>query len=182
MAKKLIGNYLVRDVGKNKLIGKIVETEAYMGTKDKASHTYNGKKTKRTEILYSRGGLAYVYTIYGIYNCFNIVANNEDKPEAVFIRALEPVEGIEMMYKNRNTKNLEQIELTNGPSKMCQAMVIDKSFYGHDLTSGKDLYLVLNKCNNKVKNSARINIDYAEEDKNNSWRFYQDDNPYVSKV
>ena len=87
-----------------------------------------------------------------------------------------------MMYKNRNTKNLEQIELTNGPSKMCQAMVIDKSFYGHDLTSGKDLYLVLNKCNNKVKNSARINIDYAEEDKNNPWRFYQDDNPYVSKV
>jgi len=178
LAKKLIGKYLVRKLNGYELKGKIVETEAYMGINDQGSHTYGGKRTERTKILYAEGGLVYVYSIYGIYYCLNIVANQESTPQAVFIRALEPINGISTMKKNRDKTNIKN--LTNGPSKLCQALKIDKALYGYDLKRGGNLYLENGKVVENISSSPRINIDYAQEDKGKPWRFYESGNPFVS--
>lgn len=178
LAKKLIGKYLVRKLNGQELKGKIVETEAYMGIDDKGSHTYGGKRTERTKILYAEGGLVYVYSIYGIYFCLNVVANHKSIPQAVFIRALEPIDGIATMKQNRNKTDLKN--LTNGPSKLCQALKIDKTLYGYDLRKGGKLYLENGEKAKNISSSPRINIDYAEEDKDRPWRFYATGNPYVS--
>ncbi|MCF7885479.1 MAG: DNA-3-methyladenine glycosylase [Candidatus Marinimicrobia bacterium] len=181
LAQSLIGKYLVREINNQRICGKIVETEAYLGINDKASHTHNGKKTKRTKILYKKGGLVYVYTIYGIYHCFNIVANRASIPQAVFIRALEPVEGQGIMENNRKSKIRKTEELTNGPAKLCQALKLNKTLYGLDLKQGKILYLEEGEKIDNIVKSPRINVDYAEEDKNKPWRFYEAGNPYVSR-
>lgn len=178
LARKLIGKYLVRKLNGYELKGKIVETEAYMGINDQGSHTYGGKRTERTKILYAEGGLVYVYSIYGIYYCLNIVANQESTPQAVFIRALEPINGISTMKKNRDKTNIKN--LTNGPSKLCQALKIDKALYGYDLKKGGNLYLENGKVVENISSSPRINIDYAQEDKDRPWRFYESGNPFVS--
>lgn len=178
LAKKLIGKYLVRKLNGHELKGKIVETEAYMGINDKGSHTYGGKRTERTKILYAEGGLVYVYRIYGIYFCLNVVANHKSIPQAVFIRALEPIDEIATMKQNRNKTDLKN--LTNGPSKLCQALKIDNTLYGYDLRKGGKLYLENGERIKNISSSPRINIDYAEEDKDNLWRFYETGNPYVS--
>ena len=178
LARKLIGKYLVRKLNGYELKGKIVETEAYMGINDQGSHTYGGKRTERTKILYAEGGLVYVYSIYGIYYCLNIVANQESTPQAVFIRALEPINGISTMKKNRDKTNIKN--LTNGPSKLCQALKIDKALYGYDLKKGGNLYLENGKVVENISSSPRINIDYAQEDKDRPWRFCESGNPFVS--
>lgn len=181
LAKNLLGKLLVRKIKGKEIICKIVETEAYMGLEDKASHAYQNKRTKRTKIMYKRGGYAYVYTIYGIYNCLNIIANKKDVPEAVFIRSVEPIKGIEIIKENRKIKSKKMEELTNGPSKLCQALNIDKKLNGYDLTKGKVLYIENNDWNFKIVSSKRINIDYAEEYKDKLWRFYIENNLFVSK-
>src|SRR5690554_6419563 len=109
LAKDLLGKYLVFHNYKEQLVGKIVETEAYMGFNDKGSHTYNGKRTPRVETMYGEEGHAYVYMIYGMYNCFNVVAAEKDIAQAVLIRALEPVKGLEVMSLNRFKKPLDQL-------------------------------------------------------------------------
>ena len=175
VARDLIGKILVH----GKTSGIIVEVEAYKGPQDKASHTYNNKRTSRTEIQFHEGGYAYIYMIYGMYYCFNVTVNSPDKPEAVLIRALEPFNGIEIMKSRRKTENLKN--LCNGPGKLCQALNITKKNYGEDLC-GENIYISDNN-NSPVKiiTSPRINIDYAEECKNFLWRYYIEGNKFVSR-
>ncbi len=185
VARALLGKYLIQDGSEGITVGKIVETEAYLGTEDPASHAYEGKKTERTEVQYKRGGHAYVYVIYGIHNCFNVVTGEQDEPESVFIRALEPIEGVELMKKRRDFEDLskrELVELTNGPGKLCMAMNIDKDYSGKDLC-GDELFIVepSQEENFEVTSGKRINIDYAGEAKNWPWRFYIKGNDHVSR-
>ena len=181
-AKDLLGKILVREIDGQKIMVKIVDTEAYLGADDKASHAYNNKKTKRTETMFARGGLAYIYLIYGMYHCFNIVTAEIDNPHAVLIRAVEPVEGLELIKRNRKIKSSKIEDLTNGPGKLSQALRIDKSLNGCDLVKSNELYLLDNEDNNfKIEAAPRVNIDYAEEYKDKKWRFYIKKNKFISK-
>lgn len=180
VSEELLGKTLVHITEEGITKGKIVEVEAYMGAQDKAAHSYGNLRSERTKIQYGEGGYAYVYLIYGMHICMNIVANRETIPEAILIRALEPLEGIDLMKKRRKTDNIKL--LCNGPGKLSQAMGITKENYGDDLC-GETLYLedgiVIPKS--KILKSKRINIDYAEEARDYLWRFTIKDNPYVSK-
>lgn len=179
-AKNLIGKILVRKTKEGITKGIIVETEAYMGETDKAAHSYKAPRSQRTYIQYNEGGYAYIYLIYGMHYCMNIVTNVKDVPHAVLIRALEPVEGIEIMKKRRNTSDIKN--LCNGPGKLCKAMAINQKCYGMDLC-GDELYLEYSdkKIDEKdITATPRINIDYAEEAKNFPWRFILKDSNYIS--
>lgn len=181
-AKDLLGKIIVREINGQKIMTKIVDTEAYMGAEDKASHAYNNKKTKRTKTMFGKGGLAYVYLIYGMYHCFNVVTAVKDDPHAVLIRAVEPVKGLKIIKENRNIKSNNIVDLTNGPGKLSQALKIDKSLDGCDLVKSNNLYLLDNDNNNfKIEAVPRVNIDYAEEYKNKKWRFYIRGNKFISK-
>lgn len=179
---EILGDFLIRKIGNKIIKTKIVEVEAYVGPEDKGAHTYNNKKTSRTEPMFFEGGHAYVYLIYGMYNCINIVCQKEGKPEALLIRGLEPLNEFDFLFENRN-KVKKIYNLTNGPGKLCSALKIDREFSGYDLISGKDLYLEKNenKENIEVVHSKRIGIDYAEEYKDKLWRFYLKDNKFISK-
>lgn len=186
ISKELLGKYLVHEYDNVKLISKIVEVEAYMGVIDKAAHSYGGRRTKRTEVMYMEGGYAYVYQIYGMYYCMNVVTSEVDNPQAVLIRAIEPVEGIDIMSKNRygieyeKLSNYQKKNITNGPGKLCMAMNINKKLNGEDLCKNR-LYILDNKEDFSIVSSKRINIDYAEEARDYLWRFYIEGNKYVSK-
>ncbi|SJZ52717.1 DNA-3-methyladenine glycosylase [Selenihalanaerobacter shriftii] len=185
LARDLLGKYLVRNIDGEEVIAKMVETEAYVGPEDKACHAYQNKRTKRTEAMFKRGGYTYVYLIYGMYNCFNVVADPKEKPEAVLIRAVEPIKGLEIVKQNRSIKSKRKQDLTNGPGKLCQALDIDKSLNDYDLTNGNNLYIKDSKRRNKgnydIISDRRINIDYAEEYRDKPWRFYIKGNNFVSK-
>ncbi len=184
VAKDLIGKILIRKINGLKLKVMITETEAYLGKKDKASHAYNNKKTEKNRFLYESAGTIYIYIIYGIYYCFNIVTKCENKPQSVFIRAGKPIEGIEEMKKYRKKKIEDIKNLTNGPSKLCQSMKLDKTYNGkkiYDKNSG--LYVIeSNKLNlNKsIKSSRRINIDYAGQYREKKWRFFINNSKFCS--
>jgi len=162
VAKDLLGKYLVRKINKKTLIGKIIETEAYIGPKDKASHAHKGKKTPRNQAEFLEGGHIYIYLVYGMYWQLNITTYKEGKPECVLIRALELInKSKKFKIKNQNSK---LSNLTNGPGKLCKWLKLDKSFYGEDLTKSKRIWL--EDWGEKIKSSqisrtARIGIDYA---------------------
>lgn len=181
VARELIGKVLVHETKDGIIKGRIVESEAYMGEKDAAAHSYKKRSPNgRTNIQYGEGGHAYVYLIYGMYCCFNVVANGKDIPECVLIRALEPVDGIETMKKNRKTD--KEKNLCSGPGKLCQAMEIDRECYGMDLC-GEVLYIEDwgEDCpEDMIEQSPRINIDYAGEAAEYPWRFTKKDSPYLS--
>ena len=178
-APDLLGKLLVHQTAEGLAAGMIVEAEAYIGAVDKASHAYQCR-SPRTEVMYGAGGLAYVYLIYGIYYCFNVVTGMEDQAEAVLIRALEPVAGLDLMQRRRGAKVKVQ-NLTSGPGKLCQALAITKAQYGLTLT-GEELYLEEYREVTPQERgvSTRVNVDYAEEARNFPWRFYLKGNPYVS--
>ncbi len=180
VAEELLGKILVRISPEGKTIGKIVETEAYLGEEDPASHSYQGGETERTRVMFGPAGHAYVYLIYGMYHCFNAVTGKEGEPEGVFVRALEPIDGSELMKERRDLK--EEQELTNGPGKLCIAMDIDKQLNGKDLT-GDRLYISETKKseNFDIKKARRINIDYAGKAKEWKLRFLIEGNSYVSE-
>lgn len=188
VAKNLLGKNLVHLVNDTYRVGKIVETEAYIGPIDKACHAYNNKLTPRTEPLFKIGGTSYVYLIYGMYFCMNVVSEDIDIPCAILIRAIEPIEGINEMALDRFTLPIDKlsskqvINLSNGPGKLCIAMGINKSQNQRDLLS-KDFFISDSEdiLGSNIIKSTRINIDYAEEAKNFLWRFYIKDNKYVSK-
>ena len=180
-AKELLGKYLVREYEGKKIVCKIVETEAYIGPEDKACHAYNNRCTERTKVMFEEGGKAYIYFIYGMYYCLNIVVEREGKPEAVLIRGVEPVENREEIEKNRKIKSKKEQDLTNGPGKLCTALKIDKSLNGYDITKKGELYIVEGESAGDIKSTTRINIDYAEEYKDKHWRFYIKGNKFVSK-
>ncbi|GCD10004.1 DNA-3-methyladenine glycosylase [Clostridium tagluense] len=187
VAKELLGKVVVHEVNGVKLKGKIVETEAYIGSIDKASHAYGGKKTPRLEALYGKPGIAYVYFIYGMYHCFNVITEKEGSPEGVLIRAIEPIDGIDEMSKLRFNKVYNELtkaqfkNLSSGPSKLCIAMNINKENNKQDLCSG-NLYIEESMDKEKIEiiEAKRIGIDYAEEAKDFKWRFYIKDNVWVS--
>mgnify|MGYP002626913110 CR=1 FL=1 len=179
VAYELIGKILVHRQNENITSGIIIEAEAYRGPEDKAAHSYNNRRTARTEIMFHDGGFAYVYMIYGMHCCFNITANIYGKPEAVLIRALEPLEGIDIMKARRKTDSVKN--LCNGPGKLCSAMGITRELYGEDLCS-ENLYVTDNKKPAPiVSTSPRINIDYAEEYINVPWRYYAEGSRYISR-
>jgi DNA-3-methyladenine glycosylase len=195
LAEKLLGKIIVRKIGDNKIIrGRIVETEAYMGGEDKASHAYKNRKTDRTKAFWNPGGHLYVYLIYGINHCMNIVANDENTPQGALIRAIEPIEGIEIIKKNRGInidndnngkKKSHQTNLTNGPGKVAAALKIDRSYNSVDLCSSEEILLMEDSDPDykfEIKTSSRVNIDYAGDYKHKQWRFFIEENIYVSKV
>ncbi|ELC8443423.1 DNA-3-methyladenine glycosylase [Clostridium perfringens] len=190
VAKELLGKILVRKIDGVILKGKIVETEAYIGAIDKASHAYGGKRTNRTETLYAEPGTVYVFSIYGMYYCLNLISEEKDVAAGVLIRGIEPLEGIEKMSQLRYKKNYEELSnyekknFSNGPSKLCMALGIDKRDNCINTISSEELYVeedFLNKEVFSIVEAKRIGIDYAEEAKDFLWRFYIKDNKFVSK-
>ena len=188
VAKDLLGKILVCIKDGEVCKGRIVETEAYIGSIDKACHAYGGRRTQKTEPLYGKPYIAYIYSIYGMYLCFNIITKKENEPEGVLIRALEPIEGKDIMAKRRFEKDYNELKnseikgLTNGPAKLCIAMNITKDMNKFDMNNSDLLYVIDDgfKVENIVE-SKRIGIDYAEEAKDFLWRFYIKDNKYISK-
>lgn len=176
VAFDLLGKILVR-VKENRIYsGVIVETEAYESENDEASHSYRGK-TERNKMMFEKGGKAYVYFIYGNHYCFNVVTEYRGNGSAVLIRALEPVNGINHMFKNRNTKNI--LNLTNGPGRLTEAMEINMQLNGKSLT-GNEIFISSFPLYAKLKIavSTRIGISKAAEKLN---RFYLKDNPFISR-
>jgi len=168
-AKKLVGKILVHNTSSGVVKGRITEAECYCGPYDKAAHSYKHKgKDGRCQVQYKEGGYAYIYLIYGMYDCFNVTCNVENEPHCVLIRALEPLEGLEIMKKNRNTEKIKN--LCSGPGKLTMAMGINRSMYGEDLC-GDLIYLEDDGFICDIEESKRINIDYAEEFKDYLWRF-----------
>lgn len=188
LAKELLGKVVVRTVDNVILKAKIVETEAYIGEIDKASHAYNGRRTERTEPLFREGGIAYVYFIYGKYYCFNVISGLENKGEGVLIRALEPLNEFDYLAKKRFNEDYDKLSetkkkaLTNGPSKLCIAYSIDKSENYMKLYENGDFYIEDGEIEDfEIVETTRIGIDYAEEAIDFPWRFYIKGNKYISK-
>lgn len=176
VARDLIGKKLVTKLPEGIASGIIVETEAYMGASDAAAHSFRGK-TERTKIFYGAGGFVYVYLIYGMYICTNVVANIENAPEAVLIRALEPIGGVDLMKSRRGKKNLR--DLCSGPGKLSQALGITKNFYGADLC-GEEIFIEDTDFKVALESTKRINIDYAGEAADYLWRFIAAGNKFLS--
>lgn len=189
VSRDLLGKTLVYRDWKDIYKGIIVETEAYISTNDEAAH-FNKGLTERTRIIDEAGGHVYIYNIYGMYQLFNIVAEVPGIHGAVLVRALEPIKGIEKMYKNRykktydNPKRREIINLTNGPAKLVMAYGLSKErHYGLDLATSRELWIEegIQLSREDIVRSKRINIDYAEKGRDYLLRFYIKDNPFVSK-
>ena len=176
VARELIGKKLVTRSADGVTSGIIVETEAYMGALDAAAHSYRGK-TERTKIFFGEGGFVYVYLIYGRNLCTNVVCNVADVPEAVLIRALEPVDGVELMKIRRGKKNLR--ELCSGPGKLSQALGVTKNFYGADLC-GNEIFIETTNFQADVVTTKRINVDYAGAAASYPWRFIAAGNNFIS--
>ncbi|MCM3869940.1 MAG: DNA-3-methyladenine glycosylase [Pyrinomonadaceae bacterium] len=181
VARELLGNLLVVPATDGtRVSGIIVETEAYRGPLDRASHAYGGRRTKRTETMYGLGGTVYIFFVYGMYYQFNVVTNVKDVPHAVLVRALQPIDGIELMRHRRHGQ--PDRNLTNGPGKLCIAMGIDRKLDRADLL-GTDVWLEAGEKipPRKIVSGPRIGIDYAGEWVDKPWRFWIKDNPFVSR-
>lgn len=181
VARRLLGQLLVVPTLRGRVSGIIVETEAYRGPEDRASHAYGGRRTLRTETMYARGGTAYVYFVYGMYHQFNVVTSVADVPHAVLVRALEPVEGLALMRRRRGGGPLHG--LTSGPGKLCIALGIDRRLDRADLL-GEDIWIEARPPvpARAIAAGPRIGIDYAEAWVDRPWRFWLRDNPFVSRV
>ena len=180
VARELLGKRLVRVVDGQRLLGLIVEVEAYIGEDDAACHAACGR-TPRNEAMYGPPGHAYVYFIYGMHHCLNAATEEEGFPAAVLIRALEPLEGLEIMRRYRPARSDK--ELTNGPAKLCQAMAIDRSFNGVALCTSKDLFIEEwpMVAPEEIGTSPRIGIKADEVAMSVPWRFYLQGNAFVSR-
>ncbi len=173
LSKQLLGKFLFSKIGKDPITGgMIIETESYKGKEDKASHAYLGKRTKRNEIMYAQGGVAYIYLCYGMHALLNVVTNKKEIPHAILIRAIEPTHGIDIMLKRRS-KTKQQKNLTVGPGSLTQALKITKELNGTPFDSN---ILWIEDRNIKISKkdiicSKRIGIDYSEEHALLPWRF-----------
>lgn len=169
VAQNMLGKILVRKFQGQRLAGKIIETEAYLGPKDKASHVTGGQ-TKRNRIVFEGSGLIYIYLCYGIHWQLNITTGPQEKPECVLIRSLEPIEGIKVMAANRSLSlkktngSYSTANIADGPGKLCQALNLDKQFYGEDLTKSNRIWIEKGPhiAKEKIKKTPRIGVDYAE--------------------
>ena len=197
VAEKLLGKILVRIMDNSIVLkGKIVETEGYLGLQDPCCHSFNNRKTKRTEAMFLNGGHVYVYFTYGMYHCFNIVTGKPLQPEAVLIRAVEPLQNITTMQKNRlnffkkttlkkpSLTKLTKNNVANGPGKLCQAFDITKTFNKENLNNSHTLYIEDNNpieaCH--IETSARVGLPPYQDASYLPLRFFIKNNPYISKV
>lgn len=172
MSKLLLGKVLVSEFNGIRTSGIIIETEAYDGFIDKACHAFNNRYTPRTKTLFEKGGVAYVYLCYGIHHLFNIVVGPEGVPKGVLIRAIEPLEGTEVMLRRRKMSKVSP-RMTTGPGALAQALAITTRWRGHLLTE-KPIWLEdwgIEVAKKDILVSARVGIDYAEEHKDLPWRF-----------
>jgi DNA-3-methyladenine glycosylase len=181
VARELVGKILVSKMGGQLTSGRIVECEAYDGVVDRASHAFGGRRTARNEIMYAGPGTAYVYICYGIHHLFNVITNENEIPHAILIRALEPVQGIEVMLKRRGKKKGDTT-LTKGPGSLSVAMGITVKQNGLSLT-GKEIFIADDGFiipPKQVFVSPRIGVESAREAAVYPYRFYVKGNPYVS--
>ncbi|MGN7863926.1 DNA-3-methyladenine glycosylase [Chryseobacterium sp. 22458] len=182
LAQDLLGKVLFTEINGAVTAGIIVETEAYFGVKDKASHAYGGRRTDRTETLYSHGGVSYVYLCYGIHHLFNVVTSVEDEPHAVLIRAVEPLIGKETM-EFRRSMPASRAAISSGPGSAAKALGIDRNFNKKDLT-GNEIWIEdhgIRYDPDEIIAGPRIGVSYAQEDALLPWRFFVKGNKYVSK-
>jgi DNA-3-methyladenine glycosylase len=181
VARNLLGKILVTDFEGVRSSGRIVETEAYAGVNDRASHAFGGRRTARSEHLYGAPGTIYVYISYGMHHLFNVITNKKDIPHGVLIRALEPMEGIDHMLE-RTGKTVADYTLTKGPGNLSRAMGISKLHTGGNLFS-KEIYIEddgMRYKKDQVTVTKRIGIESAREDAELPYRFIVRGNPYVS--
>jgi DNA-3-methyladenine glycosylase len=181
IARELLGKILVTDFGGQRTSGRIVETEAYNGVVDRASHAWSGRRTKRTEVMFAEAGRAYVYLIYGIHHLFNVVTNKKDIPHAILIRALDPLEGIPLMLQ-RTGKEKPDHTLTRGPGNLSKALGLATLHTGASLHEG-EIFIGddgVRPRKAEIGVSPRIGVDYAGPDAELPYRFYIKGNKYVS--
>lgn len=184
IASDLIGKILVSQIGGTPTAGIIVETEAYAGTGDRACHANNKKRTPRTETMFLEGGHAYVYLCYGMHHLFNVVTNVQGEPDAVLVRALQPIEGIEVMAQRRKISG-RPFKISRGPACLSQAMGINKSHNAIHLVSSGIITIGNSPVWNQpfeIQSSTRIGVEYAGSDAEKPWRYFAKDNPWVSHI
>jgi len=180
VARDLLGQYLVKNVNGTLCGGRIVETEAYLGLEDPSCHSFHGKKTPRTEVFYASAGTVYVYLIYGMYFCLNFITGDERTPEAVLIRAIEPLWGLEKMRELRKTTS--DVSLCNGPGKLCQALDITFSENNKSLVSSSvSLFAAPPVSEQDVHAAERIGLNPQMDCSYWPLRYYIKNNPYVSR-
>jgi DNA-3-methyladenine glycosylase len=183
VAKDLLGKKLSTNFNNELTSGIIVETEAYAGAGDKASHAFGNRNTQRTKVIFMAGGVGYVYLCYGIHHLFNVVTNIEGVPHAALIRAIEPSEGIEIMMERRKKVKLDYT-LGAGPGSVSQALGIHTSHSGYSLTDSpiwiEDIGLTVPK--KEIIASPRVGVGYAQEDALLPYRFRIKGNKWVSKA
>ncbi|RYD58992.1 MAG: DNA-3-methyladenine glycosylase [Sphingobacteriales bacterium] len=183
IAKELLGKVLVTNINGITTSGMITETEAYAGASDKASHAFGNRRTARTEVMFAGGGVAYVYLCYGIHHLFNVVTNVQDTPHAILIRAIEPLEGIPEMLQRRRMEIVKP-SLTSGPGAMSMALGIHTRHTGLSL-QGPEIWIEdrgIKLSKNKIVSATRVGVAYAAEDAYLPYRFFIQDNKYVSKA
>lgn len=181
VAPLLLGKLLCHETSEGLAAGMIVEAEAYCGPEDDAAHSFGGRRTARTEAMFGPPGHAYIFRLYGMHSCFNVVTGEEGQPQAVLIRALEPVEGLDLMRARRGTE--DPLLLCGGPGRLCRALDIGPAQYGADLC-GSELYLRAYRdfSPSEICVSPRVNVDYAVSCRDRLWRFTLKDSPFVSRV
>lgn len=182
VARDVIGKVLVHVTAQGVLAGRIVEAEAYRGPEDRAAHSWGGRRTARTEVMFGPPGFAYVFFVYGMHWHVNLVTTKAGAPHAVLLRAVEPLLGANVMAKRRGLDESD-VNLTNGPGKLCQAFGIDKRHYNVDLSVGKLLFLSESATpRGKLVRSPRIGVDYAGSWADKPWRFSEQGNRWVSRA
>ena len=173
IARELLGKHLFSSVDGHLTGGLIIETEAYAGATDRACHTYNNRRTKRTEVMFQEGGCSYIYFCYGMHHLLNVVTHTAETPHAVLIRAIHPLEGIDTMLKRRKKQTMDRT-LTNGPGTVCQALGLTLEHNALPLTGGAPLWIEdqgLHVPEDAITASPRIGVAYAKEDALLPYRF-----------
>ncbi len=178
LSRDLIGKILVHELPEGLVAGRIVETEAYMGAEDRAAHSFGNRRTKRTEIMFGKPGLVYTYQMH-THTLLNVVSGPQETPRAILIRAIEPIEGISLMAERRGP-NMATKQWTNGPGKLTKAMDITMSYYGHHF-SDRPLFIADGPEVRHVSTGPRVGIGNSQEAVHFPYRFWETDNPFVSK-
>lgn len=181
VARDVIGKVLVHRSPEGVVAGRIVEAEAYRGPQDRAAHSFGGRRTERTEAMFGPPGFAYVFFVYGMHWHVNLVTTREGAPHAVLLRAVQPLLGAALMAERRGMAETS-VNLCNGPGKLCQAFGIDRRHYGADLTKNQLFLSDTDGPPGKLGRSPRVGVDYAGSWADKPWRFFERDNPWVSRA
>ena len=179
VARDCLGKLLVHELGHTMLVARVVEVEAYRGPRDRAAHSYGNRRTERTEVMYGPAGMAYVFFVYGMHFQFNVVTGKVGEPEAVLIRAVEPLRGLGTMARHRGHPAKRHL-LTNGPGKLCQAFAIDRRHNGTDLCR-PPLYFSEGPAPAVICRTPRIGVDYAGKWAERPWRWIDAQSPNLSR-